>query len=124
MGSDNVYEIFATGTYEVTVTDSSGCPVTQSIYLEFIDIIIPDVVTPNNDGVNDGWGPGNTANYPYITSDIFDRYGRKVATLRQGQTWDGKYNGVELPTGDYWYIIKLGNPGDNREFVGHFTIYR
>ncbi|MBC8643516.1 T9SS type B sorting domain-containing protein [Flavobacterium lindanitolerans] len=59
-----------------------------------------------------------------MTTDIFDRYGRKLATLRQGQSWDGKYNGTEMPSGDYWYIIKLGNPNDNREFVGNFTIYR
>lgn len=81
-------------------------------------------MTPNDDGQNDTWGPQNTSNYPNITTDIFDRYGRKVKILRQGETWDGRYDGNELPTGDYWYIIKLGNPNDDREFVGHFTIYR
>jgi gliding motility-associated-like protein len=123
-GTNNVFEYYQTGTYEVTVTDSNGCVAIEKIAVEFVDIIIPDVMTPNNDGMNDGFGPGNTGNYPNITTDIFDRYGRKVATLNVGQTWDGKYNGVEMPTGDYWYIIKLGNPNDNREFVGHFTIYR
>ena len=123
-GPNNVYIFYSSGNYEITVTDSRGCTETITIPVRFVDIKVPDVVTPNNDGRNDTWGPGNTQNYPYITTDIFDRYGRKLAVLRQGQEWDGKYKGNELPTGDYWYIIRLGNPQDNREFVGHFTIYR
>ncbi|HAB26814.1 MAG TPA: gliding motility protein, partial [Xanthomarina gelatinilytica] len=45
-------------------------------------------------------------------------------TLRVGQTWDGTYQGKELPTGDYWYVVRLNDPNDNRDFVGHFTLYR
>jgi gliding motility-associated-like protein len=41
-----------------------------------------------------------------------------------GESWDGKYQGVELPSGDYWYVLKLNNSKDDREFVGHFTLYR
>ena len=47
-----------------------------------------------------------------------------MATLRQGQKWDGMYNEIELPTGDYWYVINLNDPSDDRDFVGHFTLYR
>jgi gliding motility-associated-like protein len=38
--------------------------------------------------------------------------------------WDGIYQGHNLPTGDYWYVIKLKGENDDREFVGHFTLYR
>ena len=55
---------------------------------------------------------------------IFDRYGRQLAKYNLGQKWNGKYNGAELPSGDYWYILKLNDPRDNREFIGHFTLYR
>ncbi|MNJ86960.1 bacterial transduction protein [compost metagenome] len=123
-GRNNVYVFFQSGTYEVVVTDSSGCEARAVINVIFTDITIPNVTTPNDDGDNDTWSPGNTQNYPNITTDIFDRYGRKLASLRQGQSWDGRYNGTEMPSGDYWYLIKLGNPNDNREFVGNFTIYR
>ena len=34
------------------------------------------------------------------------------------------YDGRELPTGDYWYVVKLNGERDQREFVGHFTLYR
>jgi gliding motility-associated-like protein len=44
--------------------------------------------------------------------------------LGVNQKWDGTYNGEPLPTGDYWYVIKLGSANDDREFVGNFTLYR
>jgi len=123
-GNTNTFTIYETGTYTVVVTDANGCEATASIYMEYIDVCIPNYFTPNGDGVLDDWGPGCTEQYPNLTFDIYDRYGRAVATLRQGEKWDGKYRGNELPTGDYWYVVKLNDVNDNRDFVGHFTLYR
>ena len=123
-GSTNTFNIYESGDYTVEVTDRNGCVAIATIYVEFIDVCIPNYFTPNGDGVLDEWGPGCTTQYSNLTFDIFDRYGRVVATLRAGQKWDGKYDGAELPTGDYWYVVKLNDNVDNREFVGHFTLYR
>ena len=124
LGSNNTFIIYETGTYTVTVTDSMGCVATASIFVEYIDICISNYFTPNGDGVLDDWGPGCAEQYSNLRFDIYDRYGRVVASLRQGEKWDGKYRGNELPTGDYWYVVKLNDPNDNRDFVGHFTLYR
>ena len=123
-GTTNAFVITESGTYAITVTDSSGCMAVASMYLEFVDICIPNYFTPNNDGVSDGWAPGCVENYPNLEFDIFDRYGRRVATYRVGQYWDGRYNNKELPTGDYWYVVRLNSSVNNRDFVGHFTLYR
>ncbi|MDO5980748.1 T9SS type B sorting domain-containing protein [Flavivirga spongiicola] len=123
-GSTNTFIIYASGDYTVTVTDSKGCVATATRYFEYIDVCISNYFTPDGDGNLDEWGPGCTSQYKDLTFDIFDRYGREIATLRVGDTWDGKYNGSELPTGDYWYVLKLNDPKDDREFVGHFTLYR
>ncbi|KJD34502.1 hypothetical protein PK35_01540 [Tamlana nanhaiensis] len=123
-GSENSYFIYASGDYTVTVTDSNGCVATTTAYFEFIDVCIPNYFTPNNDNDLDEWGPGCVGQYPNITFDIFDRYGRKIATLGVNDTWDGNYKGKPLPTGDYWYVVKLNDSNDNRSFVGHFTLYR
>ena len=123
-GTTNTFLIYESGDYTVTVTDSNGCFASATRYFEYIDVCIPNYFTPNNDGVQDEWGPGCTDQYRDMTFDIFDRYGRKVVTLRVGQKWDGTYNGVELPTGDYWYVVRLNDNRDTREFVGHFTLYR
>ncbi len=119
-GSDNTFLIYESGTYTVTVTDSYGCFATASGYFEYVDVCIPNYFTPPSEG----WGPGCATQYSRLTVDIFDRYGRKVATLRVGDYWDGNYNGKELPTGDYWYVVRLNDPKDDRDFVGHFTLYR
>lgn len=124
-GSDNTYFINRTDTYIVTVVDENGCEATASIYMEFIDIEIPNFFTPNGDGENESWKPRNDEGFPEILTIIFDRYGREVYRIGQGDPgWDGFYQQTELPTGDYWYIIKLNGENDDREFVGHFTLYR
>ncbi|WP_143394808.1 T9SS type B sorting domain-containing protein, partial [Flavobacterium psychrophilum] len=70
-----------------------------------------------------GWAPLNTSNYPNLMIRVYDRYGRLVVELPEGQKWYGKYNGQELPSGDYWYVVKVDDRNSD-EFVGHFTLYR
>ncbi|MEM8763324.1 MAG: T9SS type B sorting domain-containing protein [Bacteroidota bacterium] len=122
---ENTFYILETGTYSVTVTDENGCSITQDIFMEFIDIDIPKFFTPDGDGLNDTWAPDNITQYPNIFIKIFDRYGRSLFFFKGNQdSWDGQYQLQDLPTGDYWYIIRLNGEADQREFVGNFTLYR
>src|SRR5690606_12420312 len=89
-GNTNVFYISESGTYTVTVTDSSGCVAIATRYFEYVDVCIPNYFTPNGDGTMDEWGPGCSIHYPNLDFDVFDRYGRKIVTLRIGQKWDGK----------------------------------
>ncbi|NAS11008.1 T9SS type B sorting domain-containing protein [Poritiphilus flavus] len=124
-GNQNTYFINRTDTFTVTVIDENGCEVSAQIDMEFIDIEIPTFFTPDGNGQNDYWIPENIEIFPEILMIIFDRYGREVYRMGYGDRgWDGIYNNTELPTGDYWYIIKLQGERDDREFVGHFTLYR
>ena len=123
-GSTNIFIVTETGTYIVIVTDSAGCQAEAVIEIEITGPCIPNYFTPNGDGTADGWTPGCTENFPNLTFDIFDRYGRKVATYNVGEYWDGKYMGKELPTGDYWYVVKPNSALLDKEYVGHFTLYR
>jgi len=125
-GSDNTFRIRRSDTYVVRVVDENGCEAITSIYMEFIDIEIPNFFTPSDgDGLNDTWKPKNQEAFPEILTIIFDRYGREVYRLGYNdQGWNGIYKGKELPSGDYWYVIKLKGEEDDREFVGHFTLYR
>ncbi|WP_394747697.1 T9SS type B sorting domain-containing protein [Spongiimicrobium salis] len=124
-GTDNTYYIRETGTYTVRVVDDNGCESTAQIFMEFIDIEIPKFFTPDGDGVNDSWIPRNIEAYPNIFINIFDRYGRRVYKIEDNaEGWNGLYNDANLPTGDYWYLIKLNGAEDRREFIGSFTLYR
>ncbi|WP_212895838.1 T9SS type B sorting domain-containing protein [Capnocytophaga canis] len=110
---------------DVEVLDDLGCTRTLTIEKEFIDIKIPNYFTPNGDGNNDDWGPNDPRSYPNMTIAIYDRYGRLIAQLEKGQRWDGTYEGKHLPTGDYWYIIRLNeDKDDSREFLGNMTLFR
>ncbi|WP_222982592.1 T9SS type B sorting domain-containing protein [Flagellimonas meishanensis] len=124
-GTDNTFFINRTDTYMVTVIDQNGCEVRAEIFMEFIDIEMPNFFTPDGDGLNDMWIPDNMEGFPDVLITIYDRYGRVVEKMtRDSQGWDGEYDGKALPTGDYWYVIRLNGENDDREFVGHFTLYR
>ena len=124
-GDDNTMFINRSDTFTVRVVDGNGCEVVASIEMEFIDIEIPNFFTPNSDNENDVWKPTNLEGFPNILMILFDRYGREVYRMGANDPgWDGIYHNTELPTGDYWYVIKLRGENDDREFVGHFTLYR
>ncbi|KQO29641.1 hypothetical protein ASF10_03800 [Flavobacterium sp. Leaf82] len=122
--SSNKYKIYKTGDYVVIVRDQNGCTATITVHAIYVDVCLDNYFTPNGDGIYDTWGPGCTNIYNNLEFSIFDRYGRIIAKYHYGQKWDGRYNGEELPTGDYWYVLKLKDEKDAREFVGHFTLYR
>lgn len=124
-GSTNTLEIRESRDYLFFVRDAKGCVTEQTQYLEFLDIEIPDFFTPEGDGINDTWYPINIAIYPNITVSVFDRYQRIIGTYKGTQySWDGNYKSKPLPSGDYWYVIKLNESSDNREFKGNFTLIR
>ncbi len=123
--SNNVLMIRKSKDYTFYVRDEKGCVVDQTVFLEFLDIEIPDFFTPEGDGINDTWYPINIEVYPDISVKIFDRYQRLIASYKGNRSsWDGNYNGSPLPSGDYWYIIKLNYEADNREYKGNFTLIR
>ena len=123
-GTNSSYVFPKTDKYYVTVTDKGGCTLTVSKTFNFIDIYIPNFFSPDGDGNNDGWAPQNTYNYKNLVFYIFDRFGRKIGTFNEGEFWDGKYNGQELPSGDYWYLVKPEGASDAKEYVGNFSLYR
>lgn len=118
------YYYFNTQDYLVTVQDANGCTAAITQQFKYTDICPPNFFTPNGDGINDTWAPGCAVNYNNLTFFILDRQGVTLGAFRFGQSWDGTYQGALLPAGDYWYILKLNNSKDEREFVGHFTLYR
>jgi gliding motility-associated-like protein len=123
--ANNVLRIRKSKDYTFYVKDSKGCVEQQTVFLEFLDIEIPDFFTPQGDGINDYWYPINIEPYPNISVKIFDRYQRLVAEFKGNtRAWDGNYDKKALPSGDYWYIIKLNENSDNREFKGHFSLIR
>ncbi len=123
-GTDTVFTTNETGTVTVKVVDQMGCEAEVAIPFVFEGMLdIPNFFSPNGDNENDVWAPLNREFFPNITVKIYDRYGRVVAVLDQVSFWDGRYDGNELPTGDYWYVVNANDKSKVR-YVGHFTLYR
>jgi gliding motility-associated-like protein len=69
---------------------------------------IPNVFSPNGDGINDTWSIPYLVSYPNAIVDIFNRYGQLVFhSFGYQKNWDGKYNGKDLPIGTYYYRVAV-----------------
>ena len=87
----------------------------------------PKFFTPNGDGYNDTWNISAINGQPNAKIYIFDRYGKLLKQLSPtGAGWNGTYNGNQLPTSDYWFVVEYNEPntGDRKEFKAHFTLKR
>ena len=125
MTSNKEFIIEEAGFYTFYVKDNKGCIVEKEVEIFMPEIQIPNFFTPDGDGTNDRWYPKNIDKYPNISVYIFDRYQRQLVRYNgQQQSWDGSYKGKLLPSGDYWYIIRLNDPVNDKEYKGSFTLYR
>ena len=71
----------------------------------FYMFFIPNIFTPNGDGVNDTFAIG-ISNLSSYSISIFNRLGQVVFSSHDiYQNWDGTYKGQELPVGVYYYVI-------------------
>lgn len=117
------------GTISLFVTDWNGCSATDEITIFTCDINpvieIPGIISPNGDGLNDTWIIPNIELYPNAYIQVFDMYGRRIF-MADGdyiKTWDGTYNGTQLPVGRYFYIIDFKSQ-DIQSISGSLTIIR
>lgn len=111
-------------TYKLTLTATGGCSVTDTVYIRVLKgPEVPNVFSPNGDGINDTWRIKYLDGYPGATVDVYNRYGQIVyRSLGYDVEWNGTYNGNPLPVGTYYYII---NPKNGRQIItGSVTIIK
>lgn len=112
-------------TGDVTAGCSNTFPLTV---LSYLDIAIPNAFSPNGDGLNDTWVIQGISKYPQSKVSIFNRWGNKVYTNDEGYKapWDGNYNGLEVATATYYYVIDLKGSLDqtDRSVQGSVTIVK
>lgn len=89
-------------------------------------IYYPKFFTPNGDGVNEYWNIYSLQVQRDALIKIFNRYGKLLTTIRpQGSGWDGTYNGKQLPSSDYWFVLTyIDCEGLPSEFRAHFSLKR
>lgn len=120
--SSNFFTDVPMGIHQVYVKDINGCGIVGPI--EIYVLGIPRFFTPDGDGVNDIWNlKGSSDNFNKKAEIlIFDRHGKFIHQQFGNEPgWDGNYNGRQLPSDDYWYVITLE---DQRVLRGHFSLKR
>jgi large repetitive protein len=111
------------GTYSAVVTDTNSCAVAIVVEVEFEwtfgCVVIPQVITPNNDGYNDDWKIKNIDLYPDAEVRIFNRWGKLVFSTKNlmSNPWDGSQDGKLVPTDSYHYILYLNDGSEPRSGV-------
>jgi gliding motility-associated-like protein len=114
------------GVYYVTLTTKTadGCESTirKGPYTVFTpELFVPNVFTPNNDGMNDGFLTNYTGDESFLLQ-IFDRWGTKYfQTTNKNEAWMGTHlNGSKANDGVYFYTLKIGE----RNYSGNITLMR
>jgi gliding motility-associated-like protein len=87
-------------------------------------LVIPNVFSPNGDGINDIWEISGTGWYPDLEVTVFNRWGQTVWRSGRGYPvpWDGRSRGKMLPVDSYHYVADKQD--GSRPVVGTITIVR
>ncbi len=116
------------GTYENilhVVNEISGCEDSsepQEIIVFESDLQVPNVFTPNGDGVNDEFRVAYRSLRKYNIT-IFNRWGRKVyASNNPAQGWDGRIGKGEAGPGVYFYVVEAEGFQKEERYKLHGTI--
>jgi gliding motility-associated-like protein len=121
--------IVSPGTYHATLT-INGCSSTDSIYVaNDCYMTVPNVFTPNGDGINDFFFPRQLLTRGLIDFDmsVFNRWGQVIfeGKALDGRGWDGNFNGVPQPEGVYIYLIDaVFKDGQKETHKGNVTLLR
>jgi gliding motility-associated-like protein len=122
--TQNVFENVSPGNHIVTVFDVNSC--SPPIRKEVAIIDYPKFFTPNGDGFNETWNITALEGQDQAKIFIFDRFGKLLKQISpDNEGWNGKYNGKELPSTDYWFTVSYnGEDGGDKLFKSHFTLKR
>lgn len=118
------------GIYSLSVTSPEDCTTEEVIEVRkdcYIDI--PNVFTPNGDGINDYFFPRQllAANVSAFSMQIFNRWGQKIfeTDKTDGKGWDGRFNSADQPEGVFIYRIDVVLEGATKEnYTGNLTLLR
>ena len=125
--TSNTYMAMGTYIVQLIASNSSQCPDTATSKVIVYKLTVPNVFSPNGDGVNDIFTIDATG-VPTIDVEIYNRWGTKIYewnTTNGG--WDGRniINGLPSEDGTYYYILKaIDVKGIEYNETGFITLIR
>ena len=104
-------------TYRLSLTGKGNCMVAGTVFVKvLLGPVVPNVFSPNGDGINDNWVIQYLDSYPGCEVEVFSRSGQTVfKSIGYSTPWNGTLNGQPLPIATYYYFI---NPKNGRSIIG------
>ncbi len=97
------------GEVSVSETNRFGCPTGKAaLAVEIFGSPLPvfyNIITPNNDGLNETFTIDNLKWYPQNELQLFNRWGKQVY---QSSSYQNNWNGSNLSAGIYYYYFRAG----------------
>ncbi len=93
----------------------------------FIPELYPyNIITPNDDGINDVFVIENIEHYPNAVLTVFNRWGRQIFKTRAYKNnWGGMSKGKILSNSTYYYVLELNEPRSEQKVVnGTISVFR
>ena len=85
---------------------------------------IPEVFSPNGDGINDTWNIANINRYPKASVWIFTRTGKIIFEMKgYNNSFDGSNKGSPLPEASYYFMVDIDGNG-SIDFKGWLYLTR
>ena len=115
-----------------TATSDMGCDstYTKTIQVLPVKLKIPNIFTPNGDGINDyfeiGYGddgkPINDLSVYFLSNKlvVFNRWGR---TVYESNDYKNDWDGGKLPDGTYFYVLECKGETQNYRYQGSVMIW-
>lgn len=113
-----------TNTATVTANEHDPNPAnnTSTDNKSIADIIIPNVFTPNGDGLNDTFTIPGIERFEANELSIFNRWGSSVY---EKKSYKNEWDGSQLNEGTYFYLLKIKSAANKWEvYKGFVTIIR
>lgn len=121
-------EVTLPSAYMFTATGADGCAVQGLLQVVFepCSLFVPNVFSPNGDGVNDELVPQlNGASV--LSMRIYNRWGTPIAEFGGGPVhWNGQGggSGEPVPDGVYYYVLVADVGGSTRTLTGYVQVVR
>jgi len=141
--TSHIYSTWGDYVVSLSLYTDGGCgdSVSHTVVIED-DLIFPNVITPNGDGINDVWAienlntdinPEDPDEYRHNELRISNRYGKVVFHVKNYDTWakDGQihqglnpFNAEGLSDGVYYYTFTYKGKAKTTQWHGSITVIR
>lgn len=103
--------------YTVVASNAGACVAREQINITILcnnaNVFVPNTFSPNNDGMNDKFFPRGKGLFSIKSLMIFNRWGQMIFQKTNfnannpNDGWDGTYNGKQMPSDVYVYIMDV-----------------